>query len=445
MISSPFIQEKIILPCSDILTGQSVYKHFNLLMQTQHWSRIQIDDFQNKRLRLLIAHAYENVPYYREQMDKIGLQPSDIQTKENLKQMPVVTKDLIKKEGIQKFTAANISAKHVVKSASSGSTGEPLHFLITKQAYSMNIAANLRGWYSTGWRLGDKYVKLSQNLRKDSVKQLQDWMTNNKYLATNPLIDENYEFILQQIEKYKPKVIRCYPDPLVFIARYKKEHSKFQYSPNAITTTGNTLFPEIRKEIEDAFGCKVFDSYSCEGTSCIFECPSHTCYHSTEEYGISEVVDESGKTLKTGVGKLISTDLWNFVHPFIRYDTQDLVDIDDSHCECGRNHLKILRILGRDNEVLTMPTGRKFIVHNFTGFFQMDISKMKKCVDQFQVVKKKNDSVVFKLVVNKNFDKEAEEYLINFWEKELDVPVTVELLREIPIMQNSKRRFIVNE
>lgn len=127
-------------------------------------------------------------------------------------------------------------------------------------------------------------------------------MTNNLYLATNPLTDENFANVLRQIESYKPRVIRCYPDPLLLLARYKRVHPEFAWSPVAITTTGNTLFPETRKEIEEAWGCKVFDSYSCEGNSCVFECPTHTCYHSTEEYGISEVVDEQEIPLKKGLG-----------------------------------------------------------------------------------------------------------------------------------------------
>ena len=440
-----FIQEKIILPCGDVLTGQTVSKYLHFLMQSQYWSRQQIDDFQNERLRLLIAHAYANVPFYREQMDNLGLKPADIQTKTDLKNLPILTKAQIKKEGISRFTAKNIPSKQIMKAASSGSTGEPLHYLRTKEAYSVNTAAKLLGWYNAGWRLGDRYIKLSQNPRKNPVKRLQDYVTNNLYLSTNPLIDANFERILQQIEVYKPKVIRCYPDPLLFLARYRQKHPEFTYSPLAIMTTGNTLFPETRQEIESAFGCKIYDSYNCEGNACVFECPTHSCYHSTEEYGISEVIDEQGNLIEKGIGRLISTDLWNFAHPFVRYDTQDFVEIDNTPCECGRKHLKILRILGRDNEILEMPSGRKFIVHNFTGFFQTDIPEMKKSIDQFQVVKKQDNSVVFRLVVNGNYDKDVENYLISFWEKELDIPVTVELLKEIPIMRNNKRRFIVNE
>lgn len=445
MISNNFIQENLILPLSDVLTGQCVNNFLRFLEKSQYWTREQIDRFQNEHLQMLIIHAYTYVPFYREQMDRLGLKPSDIQTKADLRKLPIVTKATIKQEGIERFTATNIPVRQIIKSASSGSTGEPLHYLRTKEDYSINIAANLRGWYGMGWKLGDRYIKLSQNPRKNPIKRLQDHVTNNLYLATNPLTDKNFAFILQQIETYKPKIIRCYPDPLLLLARYKHVHPEFGWSPMAITTTGNTLFPETRKEIEEAFGCKIFDSYSCEGNSCVFECPTHTCYHSTEEYGVSEVIDEQGNPVTKGVGRLISTSLWNMAHPFIRYDTQDFVEVDTTPCECGREHLKILRILGRDNDVLEMPSGRKFIVHNFTGFFQTDIPEIKKSIEQFQVVKKKDYSVLFKLVVNENYDEEAGNYIVNFWQQEFGVPVAIELLKEIPIMQNNKRHFVINE
>lgn len=119
--------------------------------------------------------------------------------------------------------------------------------------------------------------------------------------------------------------------------------------------------------------------------------------------------------------------------------------IDDTPCICGRQHLRINQIIGRDNEVLLMPSGRKFIVHNFTGFFQTDAKAMKRAVDQFQIIKQKDNSVLFKLVVNAAYDKEVEMYILDFWQKELGVPVYIEIVKEISIMQNNKRRFIIND
>lgn len=445
MLNNHFIQEKIILPLGDFVTGQTVAKSLKFLQRSKFWSRQEIDDFQNDRLRKLIKHAYENVPYYHDLFNSLGLKPQDIQSKADLHKIPILTKAIIKKEGIDRFTAKNINPKDIIKGASSGSTGEPLVYLRTKDAYSINIAANLRGWYDMGYRMGDKYIKLSQNPRKNPIKRLQDWITRNKYLATNPLTDENLKIILDKIEEYKPKVIRCYPDPFLFLARYKKQHPEYKHIPTALTTTGNTLHKETRQEIEDAFGCKIFDSYSCEGNACVFECPTHTCYHSAEEYGISEILNGNGELVINGVGRLYSTDLWNFAHPFLRYDTQDNVEIDATPCSCGRSHLKIIKILGRDNDVIISPQGRKFIVHNFTGFFSQDTFNQNISISQFQVICKKDKSILFKLVVNNLFSDEIKNNIISFWEKEFQTKVKIEIVTEIPLHHNNKRKFIINE
>lgn len=442
---SNYISENIFLPFSDILSGQSVYSKLQFLQKSQFWSKEDIRSFQNERLNILVCNAYENVPYYNRLFKELKLKPNDIRTFEDLEKLPILSKQVIKKEGIKAFTSSSISKRKIIRSSSSGSTGEPLFFLNTKDAYSMNIAANLRGWHGMGYRLGDKYIKLSQNPRKRIIKRIQDKMSRNLYLSTNPLVESNFEFILKEIERYKPVIIRCYPDPLLFLARYKQKHPEFSYKPLAINTTGNTLHSETRVEIETAFGCKIFDSYSCEGNSSVFECPTHSCYHSTEEYGISEVVNENFERITFGVGKLISTDLWNLAHPFLRYDTQDYVEIDFHQCECKRNLLRINKILGRDNEILFTDSGRRLIVHNFTGFFQLDDSQMKQSIDQFQVIKTKEGTILFRLVVNWNFDNTVRDYIIDYWRDELKSRIAIEIVEQIPLTASGKRRFIINE
>src|SRR5450759_5007997 len=191
-------------------------------MKSQWWVEKQLKQYQEEKLRILIRHSVESVPYYRDLFNGLKLKPEDVKTHKDLKKLPILTKAIIKKEGIERFTSSAISKNRITHCSSSGSTGEPLFYFNTKEAYSMNLAANLRGWYWMNYRLGDKYIKLSQNTRKNFIKRVQDKMTRNLYLATNPLIESNFEFILKEIEQNKPKIIRCYPDPLLFLARYKQ-------------------------------------------------------------------------------------------------------------------------------------------------------------------------------------------------------------------------------
>lgn len=440
-----WISESIILPLSDVFLGKNITEYLIFLKKSQYWSKKELKDYQNKKLQLLITHSYKNVPYYKELFDKLKIVPSDIKTTEDLFKLPILTKAEIKLQGIEKFTSTSFAKKNLIKTGSSGSTGEPLYYYITKDAVSMNTAASLRGWNWMGYRLGDKYIKISQNPRQNRLKVLQDKISRNKYLASNPLQERNYKYILESIENYQPKIIRSYPDPLLFLARYKQKYPEFKYRPLAVTTTGNTLHPETRKEIEDAFGCRIFDTYSCEGNSNVFECPSHECYHSSEEYGISEIVDDSGKRINDGIGRLISTDLCNFAHPFIRYDTQDLVEVSSDSCSCGRNLLRINRIIGRDNDIITNATGQKFIVHNFTGFFQIDHPELHKAVDHFQVIKTKEGIIVFNLVVNKNYSASVESFIVSYWKAQLKYPIRINIVKEIRLTNSGKRRFIINE
>lgn len=439
-----WIARNLLLPVSDIISGNSVSKKLSFLNDSQWWSREQIDEYQNIRLRMLIKHSVNTVPYYSNLFNKMNLSVRDIQTKSDLSKIPILTKSEIKEQGLNRFLSSNFPKRNIINASSSGSTGEPLFYRNTKEAYSLNIAANLRGWSWMGYEIGDKYVKLSQNQRKGWVKKVQDNLSNSRHLKLSPLIDINFKHILNEIESFKPKFIRCYPDPLVFLARFRKANKSYKFSPTAITTTGNTLHPSARREIEEAFGCKVYDSYSCEGNSNVFECEKNHGYHSAEEYGISEVLDKDGNRIYSGKGRLISTDLYNFAHPFIRYDTQDLVEINPVVCTCGRNLLKYSRIIGRDTDVIESNKA-KFIVHDFTIFFSLQKSPLNKSVDFFQVIKQKNNEIKFNLVVNSRYDKDIEVYIINYWENLFNCKVRINVVDEIPLTQSGKRKFIINE
>ena len=441
------IQERIILPISDMINGQCVSKYLKFMLKSRDWTREQIDEFQNDRLRKLIAYAYQNVPFYHDVMTERGLVPEDIKTKEDLYKLPVINKDVIRKEGIERFTSTAMPKSKLVKRGSSGSTGQPFVYYGTRLNYSVNLAANLRGWYNFGWRLGDRFVKISQNPRKSLMKRLQDRITGNLYIATADLSDGHMHEIMQQIESYKPVVIRSYPDPLYMMAKYRLSHKdEFRHCPKVVTTTGNVLHEHVRKTIQEAFGCEVFDSYGSEGNSNLFECTSHFCYHSSEEYGITEILDDNDNPLTSGTGRLVTTDLWNYAHPFIRYDVQDRVEIEDRPCPCGSPRLSIRRIWGRDNELLVAPSGRKYVVHHFTVFFEPTVTpELKDSIDQFQFIQHKDGSATINLVVNGRYDDSIGNFLENYWSREFGAPVNVRTIDRIPLMQNNKRRFIIIE
>lgn len=427
-----FLHEHIILPLGDLLRGEQVYKYLRLLEEAESWTSEQMDAFQQKRLRELIVYAATEVPFYRDWLYDHHLDPETA----TLDQLPIVNKGIMRQQGIGRFTAEHFPIKQRISSRSSGSTGEPFSFYKTNLASSVNTAAKLRTWYQAGYRLGDRYMKIANGARHGKLKKLQDKVNNCIYVPFYSMNDDGLKSILDKIERSHPTIIRSYPIPLYLLAQYRNSHAGYTFSPHHIMTTGSTLPIAYRTEIEKAFGCDIIDSYSCEGTANCYETTARDGYHITQYYGIIEVLDDDDQPITDGIGRVVSTDLWNFAHPFIRYDTQDLVEVKDG---------TIIRIMGRECESYINANGQRFTVHNFVGFFQEDDRPTRQSVTAYQVVKRKDGSITFRLVVNEQYNSDIEHYIIDFWHQQLDVPINVIVVDEIPLMKNNKRLTIVEE
>jgi len=438
------LYENVVLPVSDLVTGQHVSASLRFLKKSELWTRQQIDDYQNDRLRKLIKHAVTTVPYYRDLFKQLGLTPDDIQTKEDLKKIPIVDKTIMRKEGIERFTSEAYSPAKRIFQRSGGSTGETFSFYVTKEEYSFNLATKLSTWYNAGYRLGDRYVKIANAERSSLLKKVQDLMNNSVLITFSNIHEDELGNVLKEIERIRPLYIRSYPLPLYLLAQYKKKHEGYHYSPKYIFTTGSTLSDNYRNEIESAFGCKIIDSYSCEGNANVYQSPNCDRYHVSEEFGITEVLDNEGNVVENGIGRVISTDLWNFAHPFIRYDTRDLVEVSDEPCMCGNPRKRINRIMGRECESFLQSDGKYITVHDLTGYFKKK-NHINMSIEAYQLVKMKDGSVCFRMVTNSNFTDEMKQEIIAYWSVELARIVSVEIVDEIPLMGNNKRLTIVEE
>jgi phenylacetate-CoA ligase len=438
-----FISENIFLRCSDLLTGKPVGKNLKFLLQSQYWDREQIEQYQNEKLRQLISHAYVNVPFYNRLFKDLGLKPYDIMSKSDLVKLPIITKEALKKNK-EKLLATNIQKKNLIYASSSGSTGEPFQFCTTKEADAFLRASAIRAWYQNGYRLGDKYVKMSMNPRGSSIKKLQDLFNNSLYLSSNQLSQSEFSVIWDKIREFNPSFIRSYPVPIQYLARYLKKN-KIKVDLNnllAINTTGSTLDQSVRSEVEEIFKVKVFDTYSCEGGAVFAQCPLSGNYHPSEEYAISEFIADNVTALDVRKPlRHITTDLHNYAFPFIRYDTQDYIVLgSDIKCNCGSDYKNIKNISGRDGDILKTPSGKLLIVENFVAYFEWVTE-----VDQIQVVQNQSDEIVIYLVVNKLYTPEVHQKISTFWQNYIgsDVNVVIKIVDEIKLTFSGKRRTLI--
>lgn len=434
------ITENIILQISDFLLGYSISKHLKFLLESQWWSESQLIEYQNIKLRALVKHAYKNVPYYSALFKKLHLTPEDIETTDDLIKLPILTKEEIKKNFKNRsIIAKNIPSNKIILSSTSGSTGEPLHYYSTKESESFKKACAIRGWYWMGYRLGDKYVKISQ-YERPFHKRIQDFINNSKYISSQQLTDDNFRKMIKEINDFSPKIIRSYPDQLKSLSSYCRKNNVNVRSPISITTTGSKLHNIDRSNIEHIFKTRIFDSYSCEGGANISECETHRNYHSSMEYAITEIINTYKLEDNCEKGRLITTDLHNYAVPFIRYDSQDFVTKSLRKCSCGRNLLTIKEIDGRDSDILVTPSGKKIIAIEFGDYFQFSDS-----IDQFQVKQQKVDEIDILLKVNDKYTFLEEKRIYNYWSNYIgeSVKIIIKVTDEIPLTSSGKRRYLI--
>src|SRR5690625_152279 len=429
----------VILPLSDRIFGRSISSSLQFLEESQWWDKDQITTFQNEKLQEMIQYAYREIPFYKELYDRHGVSISQIQTTDDLSSLPVIQKQDIR--DIAKSRRGR-SVK-VIKGISSGSTGEPLQYTKSIEAYSFHTATGIRAWSWMGFSLGDKYIKVSQNPRSSLLKRWQDRVNRSLYVFLKDINDEEFEKLYRQIIKYRPDYLRSYPDPLYFFCKYIERKGYHVPPLKGINTTGNILYPQSRHFIEETLKTKVYDAYSCEGGAIFAQTGRGDNYFGADEYAITEIINEDGVEVNQGKkGRLVTTDLWNTEVPFIRYDTQDIVTKANASANSKRGLTQIEGIDGRDCDILVTPDGRLVIVHIFTIFFEWLES-----VDQFQAIQEEPDLFRILLVVNDKFTKSDKNRIETYWTEYFgkEARVEIEIVDEIKPRKSGKRSFLVRD
>lgn len=127
-------------------------------------------------------------------------------------------------------------------------------------------------------------------------------------------------------------------------------------------TGGEYLSDALRNALADAFGCYVQTSYSCtEGGTVACECRMRH-FHVNDDWLIVEPVDQDNRPVPDGMlsNKILLTNLYNFVQPYIRYEVTDRVILHREPCACG-NPSPWLELEGRSDDVVTFLQGDRGI------------------------------------------------------------------------------------
>jgi len=377
----------------------------------------ELREYQRHLLRRTVRQAYFHVPYYAQLFDALRLKPQDIRDVDDLWKLPLLSKEMVRANyGALRADNAKRFRPSVV--CTSGTTGEPLRFLVDKPSNVLEFVYYWRHWSWAGYRPGDRFAQLRYDFfvnRPRMRNRVWHFQPHLQRLLLNPSVLSRHRIgeFAHALRTYRAKFLHSLPAHLRMLAEFLKEKHMDDIQFRAVFSSGEKLTQDERETVESAFGCKVLDSYGhMERSMAVSQCLNGG-YHIHLEYGILELADT--KQLEDGVvlGRVVSTSLHRMAMPFLRYDVEDLVELfpEQKRCPCGRTLPLLKTIHGRKREGILTSDGRE-IAWVFVPFQYV------RGVRFYQYVQEELDRATVRIVKGQNYTPDNER-ILRFWFRRL--------------------------
>jgi len=438
------------------LYGYKVYRReygrqFERLLEEfekQQWFSLdELKAFQNAKLRTLIKHSYSHVPYYRQIMDERKLTPADIRTVDDLAKLPILTRDIVKKNQ-SRLIARNIRRSHLYAGHTSGTSGSPLKLFWDNQ---ICLIKNVVDWRQKKWAGLNVYDRIAifwgrQLVPVNRVKPpfwRSNYILNHLYFSSYHVSLENLKAYVNKMIGFAPHAIEGYPSTVYILARYMLDR-KISLPLRAVLTSSEYLSTQQRLAIEKAFKCRVFDFYGmAERVAFATECKAHKNKHLNMDYGITEILNGAGQPVSPGkVGYIVGTSLHNLGMPLIRYQTSDVTSIINETCSCGREFELISDLTSRADDLVITRDGR-FISH---ASLTLPLSSNRNVVES-QIIQEDRSSIKLKIVKLPTYSHKDTQILIDAYKRVLgkDMIIDVQFVKDIPRTKTGKFRWVISK
>jgi len=294
--------------------------------------------------------------------------------------------------------------------------------------------AGLRRGDRRAWMRGDMIVPATQ-------EKPPYWRVNR---AENMLMLSSYHLsesaaptYLDSLALFDPVVIQAYPSSIGFLATWMlSAGTRYRgISLRGIVTSSETLSDLRRREIESAFGCRVFDWYGqFERVAAIGSCEQGR-HHLLSDYSYVEMLPADD-----GLFELVGTGFHNLSMPLIRYRCGDLVRPAPAkeRCGCGRSFPLIEQVIGRVDDSIKLTDGRSIgrLDHLFKGV---------EGILEAQIRQDRVDAITFFIVPSSTFNDRTRETLQSNARYRLGggIALEIRLVDAIPRTKNGKFKGVI--
>ncbi len=427
--------------------GIHVLDEYNLLRDIR--SKEDLSAFQNTYLAKLLVHAQDQVPYYHALLKNSAIISDGTVDFEQFRKIPFLTKDIIRSNQ-ESLISGDYRSRKFYSNTSGGSTGEPVKFMQDNVYHAWELATNL---YYFREILGiDPYaikkVYLWGSLRDvlsshSSIKsRIGHWIENIVFLNSFRMTQKDMEQYVAAINSYKPDLIYGYAGSLHELSRFAAKNQLRVHSPGYILSAAETLRDDMRADIEEVFGTRVFNWYgSREVGNLAGEC-TKGLMHTFDMWNYVEILDDMNQPVQEGEeGKVVVTNLFNYSMPLIRYEIGDLAIRGPAQCACG-NILPTLRtVTGRTSDPFILENGT-FIYGSFFNqlFFYRD------WLQSFQVIQEDYKKLTIVVVPQKEINRQDQSIIEEKIRRVMgnDCEITWEMVDAIPKTTSGKHLYRIS-
>jgi len=325
--------------------------------QAETLSRDELQRLQLRRLRATLKNAYRNVALHRERMNAARIKPEDVRTLADLQRLPFTVKTDLRDHypfGMFAREREKLARLH----ASSGTTGKPTVVGYTQKDIDTWSDLMARSMACGGARPGD-VVHNAYGYGLFTGGLGAHYGAERLGATVVPMSGGATERQVVLIKDFGARVLCSTPSYALNIAEVaERDGVDLRKSRLEIGLFGAEPWSEaMRREIQIRLGIKAIDVYGLSeimGPGVAIECEAQDGLHGWEDHFLFEVIDpDTGKPMPEGhAGELVITTLTKEALPMIRYRTRDITRLSTDRCSCGRTHLRLKRITGRNDDML---------------------------------------------------------------------------------------------
>ena len=320
-------------------------------------TREEMKKLQSEKIVKQVKHVYDNVPYYRDLMDKKGVTPDDIHGIDDLHKLPFISKADLRDAYPYGLLAKPLEDCVRIQSTS-GTTGRRVVAFYTQNDIDLWEDCCARAIVAAGGTKKD-VCQVAYGYGLFTGGPGLNGGSHKVGCLTLPLSSGNTERQIQFMTDLSATILCCTPSYAAYLGESLKEQG---YAPDSIPLKAGIFgaepwTEEMRKSIEATLGIKAYDIYGLTETSgpgVAFECSEQTGMHVNEDHFYPEIIDpDTGEVLPEGSkGELVFTSLDKEAFPLLRYRTRDICVLSRKKCSCGRTLIKMAKPMGRTDDML---------------------------------------------------------------------------------------------